>query len=427
MCSSLAPEQETRETTLSSVLEMVNKATAPVTGDDYFRTLVGRLATSLKVDKALVTECLSYPENHVRTLAFWEDDRYAEDVTFDLTGTPCQDVIGDGRFCFFPDRMQQLFPEWADEEGGIRSFIGIPVLAPSDGRIIGHIAVYDRAPMTSDQVVESMFRIVAARVGAEIERMQAEQALRDSEERARQHLSQLAHTSRVSALGELASALAHEVNQPLTAILTYCRTCEALLDADDVDPDTLRRALRQSIKSAEHAAAVVGKLRQYVQRGEMKPRLIPASVLLNDCRLLLETEARHHRVELDFDIGDELPSIRVDPILLQQVILNVARNGIDAINASDNESRRIGVRTRNDADGRLVVCFTDTGSGVDDNVRGQLFEPFASSRKDGLGIGLSLCRSILENHSGRLWLETTGPDGSTFCFSLPTEASPPAE
>lgn len=418
---------EPSEAAIGRLIGMVHEATAPVTGGDYFRTLVTRLATSLGVDKALVTECLSYPENHVRTLAFWEDDHYAEDITFDLTGTPCQDVIGDARFCFFPDRMQELFPEWAGEEGGIQSFIGIPVLAPSDGRIVGHIAVYDRSPMVENQIVESMFRIVAARVGAEIERMQAETALRDSEERARQHLSQLAHTSRVSALGELASALAHEVNQPLTAILTYCRTCEQLLNHDDVDPDTLRHALRRSIASAEHAATVLAKLRQYVQRGEVKLHLIPASVLLQDCRLLLETEARHHHVRLEFDIDDKLPNIRVDAVLLQQVVLNIARNGIDAINSSDNEERRIGIRAEPTEDDQLIVCFTDTGGGVDEDIRDRLFEPFNSRRKDGLGIGLSLCRSILENHAGRLWLETTGDRGSTFCFSLPTEPSPPAE
>lgn len=406
-------------------IAMINEATAPLTGGDYFRTLVARLATSLGVDKALVTECLNYPENHVRTLAFWEETSYAEDITFDLAGTPCQDVIGNAEFCFIQSGLQDRFPEWAKEEGGIESFIGIPVFAPSDGRVVGHIAVYDRQAMSDRPIVESMFRIVAARVGAEIERAQAERALRDSEERARQHLNQLAHASRVSAMGELATALAHEVNQPLTAVLTNCRACERLLARGELDTDILVAALQRSIDSAEQASRVVRRMREFIKRGEIKDRLVPASILLADCRLLLETETRHHQVQLDMAVADDLPAVRVDNILIQQVILNLTRNAIEAINSSENAERRVGIDIQADHDAETItICLTDTGSGIADDLRDSMFKPFTTGRKDGLGMGLSLCQSIIENHAGRIWLSETGNHGSTFCFSLPTEASP---
>ena len=230
---------------IAQMVEMINEVTAPLTGGDYFRALVMRLAQSLDVHAALATECLEYPENHVRTLAFWEGEDIIENFEFDLVGTPCEDVIHGGAFCFYPNELSRRYPEWSAEEGGgMQSFIGIPVMAPSDGRTLGHIAVYGRKPMTEDAVVESMFRIIAARAGAEIERLQAERALRDSEARARQHLTELAHVSRLGSMGELASALAHEVNQPLTAIMTYCRTCLRMLERGQLGEDELRQAMR---------------------------------------------------------------------------------------------------------------------------------------------------------------------------------------
>lgn len=407
------------------LLAMINEATAPMTGGDYFCNLVAQLAASLDVHTALITECLDYPDNHVRTLAFWEGANFSEDITFDLAGTPCQHVVDDGEFCFYPEHLSRHFPVWAAEEDeAMQSFIGIPVFAPSDGRLVGHIAVYDPKPMHPSRVVESMFRIIAARVGAEIERVQAEQALRDSESRARQHLSQLAHVSRLNAMSELTSSLAHEINQPLTAVLNYCRTSLKLLDREQIDQPELRAGIQAAVESAERASSVVKKLRQYVRRGEIRHRLLPAEHLIDECRILLDTEARHHQVELTFDIAQSLPAIRADSILIQQVILNLVKNGIDAINDSDNRLRTLKIRVVNEPAEALLIEVSDSGSGVPEEVRKILFEPFSSTRKDGMGIGLALCTSIIRSHGGRLWLESSGPDGSVFRLSLPVAKSP---
>ncbi|TVS11517.1 MAG: hypothetical protein EA419_07650 [Wenzhouxiangella sp.] len=400
-------------------VEMIAEATAPLTGGDYFRTLVARLAKLLGVEVALVTECLNYPENHVRTLAFWHGSSFSEDISFDLVGTPCEDVIHGGEFCFYPDRMRERFPEWSAEEGGVESFIGIPVFAPSDGRVVGHIAVYDHQRIDEDRIVESMFRIIAARVGAEIERMQSEQALRDSEARARQHLSQLAHVSRLGALGEMASALAHEINQPLTTVTTYAQTCLHLLDRPEPDLEGLRKALRHSLEGAHRAQHVVKRLRAYVARGELKTRLIPVQRLLDDCMVLLQTETRHHQIDLDLDLPTEVLRIRVDTVLIQQVLLNLVRNAADAINHSERPDRRIGLRVSRSDDDMVEFQVEDTGTGIAPEIRPRLFEPFASSRQDGLGIGLSLCRSLIEAHGGKLWLADTSEHGSCFRFCVP--------
>jgi len=405
---------------VDQLVEMINEVTAPLTGGDYFRALVTRLAENLNVDAALATECLEYPENHVRTLAFWEGEEIAENIEFDLIGTPCEEVIHGGAFCFYPDELSKQFPEWATEEGGMQSFIGIPVMAPSDGRTLGHIAVYGRKPMAEDAVVESMFRIIAARAGAEIERLQAERALRDSEAQARQHLTELAHVSRLGSMGELASALAHEVNQPLTAVITYSQTLLKLLNQGRLDEDRLRKGLERSLTSAQHAREVVSKLRTFIKRGEMKPHPIPAAHLIRECRILLETEARHHHVRLRLDAPEDLPTVRVDSVLIQQVIFNLVRNGIEAINDSDHQRRELTVQVRAE-EGEVVVCVSDTGKGVDQELRERLFDPFVSTRKQGLGIGLSLCRSVIDRHQGKVWIEDSPGPGATFCFTLPAD------
>jgi signal transduction histidine kinase len=403
----------------AGMIEMINEATAPFTGGDYFRLLVARLAEQLNVDATLVTECLDYPENHVRTLAYWHGGGFSENIEFDLAGTPCQHVIDDEQFSFYPDRLGNHFPEWSSEEGGAVSFIGIPVFAPSDGRLVGHIAVYDTQPMRPDAVVESMFRIIAARAGAEIERIQAEKALRDSEARARQHLNELAHVSRVSAMGEMASAVAHEINQPLTAIKTYLQTCIRLLDDEDTDPATIRQAMEKSLASAEHSQRIVRKLRDFMKRGEIRRRPIPAARLIRECALLLETEAHHHRVDLDYEIEEDLPMVRVDPVLIQQVLSNLTRNAIDSINDSDRTERRLVLGARLDGPDRVVFRVTDSGKGIDPSIREKLFEPFVSTRRKGMGIGLSLCQSVIENHGGEMWLDTSDDTGATFCFTVP--------
>lgn len=404
--------------TVSELTHVINEITAPLTGGDYFRTLVSRLCVYLDVSTAIVTECLDYPEHHVRTLAYWAGGQFGEDFEFDVTGTPCEDVVEGGEFCFYPERVGECFPDYAEAAGGLKGYIGIPVLAPSDGRVLGHIAVLSNNPMAADAVTESMFRIIAARAGAEIERLQAERALRDSEARARQHLTELAHVSRLGSMGELASALAHEVNQPLTAIITYTQTLLKMLNQGRLDEDDLRRGLDRSLASAQHAREVVSKLRTFIKRGEMKPHPIPAAHLLRECRVLLETEARHHHVQLRLDAAEDLPTVRVDSVLIQQVIFNLVRNGIESINDSDNTRRELTVHVDSEGD-EVVVCVSDTGKGVDEDLRERLFDPFVSTRKQGLGIGLSLCRSVVDRHKGKVWVEDSPGPGATFCFSLP--------
>jgi C4-dicarboxylate-specific signal transduction histidine kinase len=185
---------------------------------------------------------------------------------------------------------------------------------------------------------------------------------------------------------------------------SHCRACRA-----EIERLQAEKALRDSESRA----------RQYVRRGEIRYRPVPADQLVDECRVLLDTEARHHQVNLELDVEEFLPTVWVDSVLIQQVILNLVKNGIDAINDSDHSVRELQITISTGSDNELLVEIRDSGSGVADELRERWFEPFESNRKDGMGIGLVLCQSIIDNHDGRLWLKSTGPDGSVFRFSLP--------
>jgi signal transduction histidine kinase len=191
-----------------------------------------------------------------------------------------------------------------------------------------------------------------------------------------------------------------------------------MLNQGRLDEADLRQGLDRTLTSAQHAREVVSKLRTFIKRGDMRPHPIPAAHLVRECRVLLETEARHHHVDLVLDIPDDLPTVRVDTVLVQQVIFNLVRNGIEAINDSESARRELVVRARPEGD-EVIVSVSDTGKGVSEALRERLFEPFVSTRKQGLGIGLSLCRSVIDRHKGRIWVAEDGGAGATFRFSLP--------
>lgn len=406
----------------ADLLHLIMEATAPLTGGEYFSSLVQRLAQSLGVDVALVTECLDYPESHVRTLAFWHDEGFIENIEFDVVGTPCEDVLGNGQFCYYPRGLTERYPEWAAEDGGVESFIGIPIHAPNDDRIIGHIAAYHRQPLVDRRVVESVFRIIAARAGAELQRVQAERARRDAEDRARQHLHELAHVSRQHSMGEMASALAHEIRQPLTSILCSCNAAQRVLDRDESDPALIRQNLERACRSAENVNDIIKSLSRYTRKAE--PQREPADIesVVRNTVELFRSEARSSDITLTMNLPTRLPAVDIDRVLIPQVIMNLLRNAVDAVDASA-ATREVHLEANIDAAGeRLVVSVSDTGKGIDPQLRERLFEPFASSKSDGMGIGLSLSRSLIEDHGGALWYDAAAPR-TTFRFSLPLSSA----
>ena len=229
--------------------------------------------------------------------------------------------------------------------------------------------------------------------------------------------SELIHVARVSAMGTMASTLAHELNQPLTAIANYTHAASDLLErADHLPVDLLQEAVSEAAKEALRAGHIVRRLRDFVARGEVEQRVENLPEMIDEAARLALMGARERSVRTVFRIDPAIDKVVADRVQIQQVIVNLLRNAVDAI--GDREQREITVSTARDPQGMVRVTVADTGSGIDPEVQAQLFEAFASTKEHGMGLGLSICRTIVEAHGGRIWAEPREGGGTVFQFTI---------
>jgi two-component system sensor kinase FixL len=524
----------TEQRQAEETVRLVAEATAPVTGEEFFRSLIRKLAGALNVRSAFITECLDDPPTRVRMLAYWRAGNFIEPRELNLRGTPCEVVVGQGKICYYPKDVAKHFP---NDKGlaNLESYIGVPIFDSSDTKVIGHIAIFNDKEMDDALLVESIFRIFAARAGAELQRTQAAKALRASEEKyrllvenqtdlvvkldssgqlnfvspsycelfgqseaqllgtrfdpllsdgngsqpieawqklfrpphschteshvlttqgwrwiawsakasldlqqrvreivavgrdvteqkraeeqARHHMNELAHVSRLSAMGEMASALAHEINQPLASILTYAQATLRLLE--NGEPGELRHAVTRVIKNTERAGDIVRHLRNFVRKGEPQRTLVKINYLVREVVRLTAAEARQSGINVTLDVANDLDPIHVDNIQLQQVLFNLLRNAMEAINAGNGDKRELAIRASRNGENGVEIAVSDSGVGIPSEVADRLFEPFVTSKAHGMGIGLSISRSIIDAHGGRIWATTNSEQGTTFHIKLP--------
>ena len=231
--------------------------------------------------------------------------------------------------------------------------------------------------------------------------------------------SELAHVGRVSEMGTLASSLAHELNQPLTAVASYCEAARDLLKTE-IDSETmglLREAMDEAAKEAVRAGQIVRRLRDFMSHGETERRVESLQRLINEANALALVGSREHGIDVQLSLDADADLVFVDRIQVQQVLVNLIRNAIDAM--IDSPTRSLLIRTERGNDGFVEVIIEDTGSGISEMIAAQLFQPFVTSKQSGMGIGLSICRTIVQAHGGRIWFEPTGR-GTAFHFTLPT-------
>src|SRR4030095_14977061 len=230
--------------------------------------------------------------------------------------------------------------------------------------------------------------------------------------------SELAHVARVMTLGALTASIAHEVNQPLSGIITNASTCVRMLDADPPNVDGARETAHRTIRDGRRAADVITRLRALFSKKDVATELVDLNEATREVIALSRSELERNRVITLTELAHELPLVTGDRVQLQQVILNLLRNGSDAMSTVDDRPRELWLRTEWEGD-RVRLSVKDAGIGFESQSLDRLFQTFYTTKDDGMGIGLSVSRSIIENHGGRLWATPNNGPGVTFSFSIP--------
>jgi len=240
-----------------------------------------------------------------------------------------------------------------------------------------------------------------------------------SEEALAKARSELAHVARVTSLAMLTASIAHEVNQPLSGIVTNASTCLRMLTLDPPNVDGARETARRTIRDGNRASDVITRLRALFSKKDSIAERVDLNDATREVIALSLSEFQRNRVILRYELADDLPLVTGDRVQLQQVILNLLRNGSDAMNTVQNRPRELLVRTERDEGDGALLSVKDAGIGFDPQSMGKLFQAFYTTKNDGMGIGLSVSRSIIEQHDGRLWATPNDGPGATFSFSIP--------
>jgi PAS domain S-box-containing protein len=244
-------------------------------------------------------------------------------------------------------------------------------------------------------------------------------AARLAERQLREVQAELAHVTRLTALGELSASIAHEVTQPLAAIVTNGEACLRWLGHPIPSPEEVQACVERMIVDGKRAAEIVRRVRQLTRKGASQKVPLDLNDVINDAVSLVQHEVLSHRVSLRLKLSPELPPLFADRIELQQVILNLVINGIQAMDALSDRPRELVIETLRDKQGYAVVAVHDAGNGIKPETANQIFEPFFTTKPNGMGMGLSICRSIIEAHGGRVWASNHARQGAVFHVSLP--------
>jgi len=247
-----------------------------------------------------------------------------------------------------------------------------------------------------------------------------------AKDKAEQHQTELAHMARLNTMGEMATGIAHELNQPLTAVANYASVCEQMLESIEAPPNTFSEALEGIQSQTMRAAEIIRRLRDFVRKKDPSMSYVNLNELVGDVIRFIRTDARKHGVELQLQLGANLPLVYADSIQIEQVLLNLVRNSIEAMDIDNGETRQLSIQTFVNNEGAVQANIADTGPGMDTEILNHIFDPFFSTKEGtGMGMGLSISRSIMEAHGGRLAAESNDTNGATFCFILPKIQSIP--
>jgi len=311
-------------------------------------------------------------------------------------------------------------PLWADYRDlalghGLRACWSTPILS-STGKVLGTFAIYYRERRSPTPHERELIEQITHLASIAVEREQAEEALRQAQ-------ADLAHVSRVTTMGELTASIAHEVNQPLTAVVNNANACLDLLPKGAPNVEEVREALAEIIDDADRASAVILHVRQLAKRAPIEKSLLDLRDVVKDVLALARYESAARRVTIHTDLPEDLPSVSGDRVQLQQVLLNLVMNGMEAMNTVEESKRVLTICGRLETRGGMRAAslrVQDSGTGFKPEEMDRLFEAFYTTKPQGMGMGLAISRSIIEAHGGRLWAEPNQGPGATFLISLPS-------
>lgn len=244
---------------------------------------------------------------------------------------------------------------------------------------------------------------------------------RQMEEMSRQQEERLQRTARLVTMGEMASTLAHELNQPLAAISNYAMGCVKRMESGDYRQDEVLAAMQKASFQAERAGKIIRRIRDFVRKSEPRRTAVPLDEVVDDALGFAEIDARKAAVRVRREIAPKLPPVYADRIMIEQVLLNLVKNGMDAMGDTPDDCRVLTLSARVVREGLVEVSVADRGHGIRDEDAERLFTPFFTTKSEGMGMGLNICRSIIEFHDGRLWTEPNPEGGTVFRFTLPVE------
>ncbi len=251
------------------------------------------------------------------------------------------------------------------------------------------------------------------------DRKQAEEAARDSEQRCQEAMTELARVNRVAITGQLSASIVHEVSQPIAGAVTNAQVALRRLSAEPLNVDEVRLALNRMVRDGNRAADVIHRIRALINKAAPRRENLEINQAILDVVALTRGEVVKNGVSLRTQLAENLPSIQADRVQLQQVVLNLVVNAVEAMSSSGDELRDLRISTARVGSDAVLITVQDSGPGVDPADRARVFDTFYSTKSKGLGMGLSICRAIVEGHGGKLWVSTCVPRGAIFQFTLP--------
>jgi len=308
-------------------------------------------------------------------------------------------------------------PLWADFRDlalahGLRACWSRPILS-SEGKVLGTFAIYYREPRSPTPQDHDLIEQITHLASIAVEREQAEEAQRQAQ-------ADLAHVHRVTTMGELTASLAHEVNQPIAAAVTNANTCLRWLTREHPDVEGAREAASRIVKDGTRAAEIISRIRLLFKKGTPERELVDLNEVVREMIVLLRGETTRYSISIRTELAADLPQVMGDRVQLQQVMMNLIMNSIDAMKAVEG-ARELAIKSQRAENEQLMVSVSDTGVGLPSQQAEQIFNAFFTTKPHGTGMGLRISRSILESHGGRLWAADNSPRGACFYLTLPTK------